>query len=89
MEAFERCPRCRRKRAGFAVYRCPDCGAGFCAGCDEDETDDQPEASVRWLAAAALEAWLDSCPVCTGAVGDGDQVGVIAGPAAGRQDADK
>ncbi len=39
--------------------------------------------------AAALEAWLDSCPVCTGAVGDGDQVGVIAGPADDRQDVDK
>ena len=29
-EAFERCPRCRMRRDGYSVFRCPSCDLAFC-----------------------------------------------------------
>lgn len=76
METFDRCPRCRQTLTGFSVYHCPSCKTQFCAGCDQEE---RALAGAGWLVAAALELKLTDCPVCTGAVNEDNQVGIIVG----------
>jgi hypothetical protein len=76
-EAFERCPRCRMRRDGYSVFRCPSCGLAFCAGCDRP---DLPVRGLGWLEAAAAEVGPVSCPVCTAEAADEDRIGFIAGP---------
>src|SRR5262245_50437042 len=74
---FERCPRCRMRWDGYAVFRCPTCGLSFCAGCDRA---DLLTRGLGWLEAAAKEAARILCPACTQVVVEDDQVGFIGGP---------
>ena len=76
MRRFERCPRCSKTWAMFAVYRCPSCGLSFCAGCNLDDPGSQ---DLRWLTAAAAEARVTCCPACTVVITDSDKIGVIVG----------
>jgi hypothetical protein len=76
-ENIERCPHCRMRRDGYAVFRCPACGLSFCAGCDGPEL---PARGLGWLEAAADEAAPILCPACTQVVADDDQIGFIGGP---------
>jgi hypothetical protein len=77
MNEFERCPRCRKKLAGYSVYQCPACRTEFCCGCEQE---DLSATALGWLAAAAVEVDLASCPVCTAPIADEDQIGGIARP---------
>lgn len=81
---LERCPRCRMRREGFAIFRCPACGAEFCAGCDEPELS---ERGLGWLVAAVAESTPPRCPVCTDLVSEVDQIGVIASTRRGTEPA--
>jgi hypothetical protein len=72
-DEYERCPRCRMRREGFSIYRCPSCELEFCAGCDQTEL---PSQGIGWME-AALVVFNITCPACTIEVESEDRIGFI------------